>query len=331
MNVAFDARETSHMSAGMLLYVRKLQEWMPRVAPDLPLVPVGGGDNFDLAEQCGLPFALLRSRAGLAHLPTPYVPLWVPLPYVITIHDVIDLEFPEFAKRTVGPYYRRVVGPALRRARAVITDDRATSGMLERYLGVDPARMTVIPLGCDAEPRRSARPVMRPRPYFFYAGNHRPHKNLDTLVSAWDGLPPDRECDLVLTGDADVLHVAPRPAGEIVFIGDVPGEELADWYAGALAYVHPALREGFGLPMLEAMRAATPVIAADTAVPEVLAEHVQTFAATDVLALRALLDAALADPHAMLIRGRGARDATDELTWEATALATAGVYRRFLA
>src|ERR1700688_5001992 len=148
-DIALDVRETSHMSAGMRAYVRALRQLLPVVAPDLRVTEVGGGDKFDLAEQLVMLWRLARLRPRLAHFPTPFVPRVVPVPHVVTVHDVIDLELPQYAKRKVGPYWRHVVGPVLRNARAVITDDEMTVDLLRRYLGVDPARVRVVPLGVD--------------------------------------------------------------------------------------------------------------------------------------------------------------------------------------
>jgi glycosyltransferase involved in cell wall biosynthesis len=329
-DVALDVRETSHTSAGMLAYVRALRRWLPRAAPDLRLAEVGTGDNFDLAEQVGLPLALARLRPRLAHFPTPFVPCVVPVPYVVTVHDVIDLEFPQHAKRKVGTYWRYVVAPVLRSARAVITDDDATVGLLEQLVGVDPARVRVIPLGVDA-PDPLPAPLVRPRPYLLYAGNHRPHKDLTTLVSAWASLPDALPIDLVLTGPEEpslrgVLH----PRGELAFAGDCSRDEIWRLHRGALAYVHPALREGFGLPLLEALQAGTPVIAAAPAVPSVLAPYVHRYPAGDVAALGALLLRVLENPAAFAAEARNARDRTAHLTWEHTVRATAAVYRELL-
>jgi glycosyltransferase involved in cell wall biosynthesis len=329
-DVALDARETSHASAGMLAYVRALRELLPRVAPDLRVVEFGGGDNFDLAEQVGMPLALARLRPCLAHFPTPFVPRVVPAPHVVTVHDVIDLEFPQYAKRKVGPYYRHVVAPVLRSARAVITDDDATVALLERYLRVDPARVRVIPLGVDA-PDPLPPPVVRARPYLFYAGNHRPHKDLATLVAAWASLPDGDAVDLVITGpEAPALRHVRHPRGELVFAGDVGADEIWRLHRGALAYVHPALREGFGLPLLEALRAGTPVIAADTATPAVLKPYVRRYAAHDAVALRALLLRAVEQPDELRASAHHAREATAHLTWERTVRATADLYRELL-
>lgn len=327
IRLAFDARETSHMSAGVLNYSRKLREWLPRVAPDIALVPVGSGDNFDLAEQLGLPLAIARSRVQLAHFPTLFVPRFVPVPYVVTVHDLIDLHFPQFVKPQVTPYVRALVAPVVRAARAVITDDESTVDDLERFLGVDARRVRVIPLGSD-DPLDDPAPIDHPRPYLLYVGNRRPHKNLATLIAAWSELARERPVDLVLSGapDADVGLEAPG-AGEIVFLGERSDDELRRWYAGAAAYVHPALREGFGLPLLEAMRNGARVIASREAMPRVLAPHGVLVEALDVAGWRAALAAVLDDPAGARAAARAARAATRDLTWERTARLTADVYR----
>jgi len=329
-DLALDVRETSHTSAGMLAYVRALRRLLPQVAPDLRVAAIAGGDNFDLAEQVGLPLRIARLRPRLVHFPTPYVPRFIPAPYVVTVHDLIDLEFPQWAKRKVGPYWRRLVGPVLRGARAVITDDDATVALLERYLHVDPARVRVIPLGVDA-PEPLPPPAVRDRPYFFYAGNHRPHKDLATLVAAWAALPAHAGADLVLTGEEDAaLRAIPHPRGELVFAGAVGENELWGLYRGALAYVHPALREGFGLPVLEALRAGTPVIAAETGTARALAPYVQRYPPHDAAALGALLLRAVEQPGASAGDPARARAAAAELTWARTVRATAAVYRELL-
>jgi glycosyltransferase involved in cell wall biosynthesis len=328
-DLALDVRETSHLSAGMLAYVRALRELLPVLAPDLEVAFVGRGDNFDLAEQVGLPFALGRLRPRLAHFPSPYVPSFIPVPYLVTVHDLIDLEFPQYAKRKVGPYWRAVVAPVLRGARAVVTDDERTVELLARYAGVDPARVHPIALGVDA-PEPLPAPERRARPYIFYAGNQRPHKDLPTLVRAWAALPPAIAVDLVLTGPENAaLRALARPGAELVFTGALEDPALWAYHRGAAAYVQPALREGFGLPLLEALRAGTPVLAADAAVPRVLTGEVATFPAGDVGALASLLERVLTDPE-MRARAATARAHTAHLTWARTVGATAALYRTLL-
>ena len=327
-DVALDVRETSHMSAGMLAYVRALRTWLPSIAPQLRVAYVGTGDNFDLAEQAGLPLTVARLRPRVVHVPTPFVPRVVPAPLIVTVHDVIDLEYPQYVKPKVVPYWRYVVAPVLRAARAVITDDDATVTLLARYAGVDPARVRVVPLGVDAP--ASVAPVQREQPYFFYAGNRRPHKDVPTLVRAWAELPKRYAADLVLTGPPDPSLAAERANGRLVFAGDVGADELWGWYAGAAACVQPARREGFGLPALEALRVGTPAIAADRAAPAVLRPYLHAYPAGDAAALGALLARALDESAEWRSAARAARQATASLTWERTARATVAVYEEVL-
>jgi glycosyltransferase involved in cell wall biosynthesis len=329
-DVALDVRETSHMSAGMVAYVRALRRWLPRVAPDLRIAAVGTGDNFDLAEQIALPLALARLQPRLVHFPTPYVPAFVPAAHIVTVHDLIDLEFPQYAKRKVGAYWRYLVLPVLRSARMVITDDDATAELLAHHTGVDAKRVRVIPLGVDA-PDPLPAPLVGERPYLFYAGNRRPHKDLATLVAAWSTLPERLAIDLVLTGDDDgSLPAVRHPRGKLVFAGARSSEDVWRLHRGALAYVQPALREGFGLPLLEALRAGTPVIAAERAVPAILRPYVQRYPAGDTVALRDALLRVIERPDAFAEGVQLAREQTAHLSWERTARATAGVYRELL-
>ncbi len=83
--------------------------------------------------------------------------------------------------------------------------------------------------------------------------------------------------DLVLTGANAGLTIPRRERGDVVFTGELGHTEVLRWIKGAQALVHAALREGFGLPLLEATRVGTPVICAQTSVPDVLREHVQDF------------------------------------------------------
>ncbi|GAC1404186.1 MAG: glycosyltransferase family 1 protein [Candidatus Velthaea sp.] len=331
-DVLVDRRRTSHMSAGMTTYARMLEKYLPRVAPDIDFVFAGEGDNFDVAEQIALPLTILRARPRLVHYPAPFVPLVTPAPFIMTVHDLIDLHYPEFGKRRVGPYYRYAVGPAARRARAVITDDEITIPDLVRFLRVDPVRVRVVALGVEL-PDPLPAPAMHERPYFLYVGNHRPHKNLITLVRAWSALPAGRGVDLLFTGENDVgdaFEGLQRPDADVVFLGHRPEEELVAYYRAARAYVHPALREGFGLPLLEAMRAGVPVIAAHGALPRILAPHAYAFEAGDVEELRELLLRSLDEPAYFARAAQAAQAATHALTWEATARATADVYREFI-
>jgi glycosyltransferase involved in cell wall biosynthesis len=329
--VLLDARLTRRMSVGMIAYANELVTRLPRVAPDLRFEAYRRGGNFGPDEQVRLPRYAARVRARLVHHLSVYAPLATPRPFAITVHDLIHLRYPRYFKRSVGPYYATVVRFVCARASRVFTDDPRTVADLERFLGVDPRKARVIPLGVDDVFLNDAAPEPAERPYFLYAGNHRPHKDLPTLVAAWEALPADRAVDLVMTGTRDVPEFAStrRAVGELRFVGEVPPERLARLYRGALAYVHPALCEGFGLPMLEAAAIGTRVIACRDALPTILNGAADVFPPRDAGALSALMRAALtgswdrSDRERLAALGRS-------YTWDRTARATAEVYREML-
>jgi len=276
-----------------------------------------------------LPWRLRRARPRLVHFLSVYAPLLAPRPYVVTIHDLIHLRYPEYFKRSVGPYYATVVRAVCAGAARVITDDGQTVPDLERFLGVRPAKIRVIPLGVDDAYLAAAEAEPAPRPYFLYVGNHRPHKDLPTLFAAWESLDPALEVDLYLTGPDDLAPAPARPKralGSLRFLGDVSVERLRRLYAGALALVHPSLCEGFGLPLLEAATVGTRVIACSGAIPDPLRPYVDAFAPHDVSALAGLLANAAAKPASRQEAQRFARTQT----WDRCAERTAEVYREVL-
>ncbi|HZV79682.1 MAG TPA: glycosyltransferase family 1 protein [Candidatus Binatus sp.] len=361
--VVLDARITRQMSVGMIAYVRELVARLPRVAPDLSFVVVsndalavpgpathveisaGMALNGSLGEQVGLA-RVLRTRAGkhsLTHLMSVYAPRFSPRPYVYTIHDLIHRRFPEYFKWKVRPYYATVVGPVARGAAAVITDAHATIPDLERYLQVPERSTRVVPLGVSErfflseEQRLQRGEQARERfglrtPYVLYAGNHREHKNLETLAAAWHGL--NSPCDLVVTESTPFAFDVDRYAkstSRMVRTGHVSDDELIALYAGCAATVQPSLYEGFGLSVLEGMATGAPVIVAQTpALLEVAGDAALTFPPLDRAALTQTLALVLAGgPDIERLRARG-RERVLSFSWDATATRTAEIYREWL-
>jgi glycosyltransferase involved in cell wall biosynthesis len=329
IDVALDARITPRMSAGVSAYVRALLDGVPRVAPDIRLHAVGRGRNFGLDEQVALPAEIDRLKPALTHYPTIYAPLRRRRPYVAMVHDLIHLQFPQYFGPATAVFYRLVAAPMLRAAALLLMSDERTAAACETLLGVPRERCRIVPLGYDPAQFAAAETPPSRAPFILYAGNHRPHKNLAVLYEAWSGLPETVRLDLVITGPDDAAARARyrRAGGELRFAGVLGTADLTAAYRAASVYVHPALAEGFGLPMLEATVSGTPVIASATALPSILAPYCTTFSPHDAVALRAALTDLAANPAPYRRRAAEGCAAMRAYTWDRFAAATAAVYR----
>lgn len=331
--IGLDARCGKRISVGMATYMREVSRRLPEIAPQYEFRVYAEGQNLGIAEQVVLPLEMWRDRIDLAHYMAHYVPAFAGGTFVFTIHDLIHLRYVEFFRAYIGPYYRTVVRRACRKAARIITSDRRTIEDLVHYFDVDPAKIVVIPLAPRERFFTQAKAFRGERPYLLNVGNHRQHKDIPTLLRAWSGLPARYEVDLYLTGPDDFdgeLQRLSTPRRRAIVLGDVSDDELAAYYAGAVALVHPALLEGFGLPFVEAMAQGCPVIATDTSLPEPIVPASLSFPVRDAEAARAQIEHLLDDAafrNDLVERGESI---VRGLTWERTARATADVYRTVL-
>jgi glycosyltransferase involved in cell wall biosynthesis len=321
IRVVLAARPTSRASAGMRAYTRALLERLPRVAPDIELVPVESPLVLH-------PLGLRAARPQLVHLPYLEAAPLVPRPYVAMAHDLLHLKFPHLYSRATALYWRLFASPLYRNAARVLVSDPRVADDCVALLRVPADRIRVVPLGYDPA-LLGAPPWEAERPYAFYAGNHAPHKDLGTLYAAWAALPEDVALDLVLTGrdEPAIRSRYVRKNGAIVFLGDLDDATLARRFRGALAYVQPSLAEGFGIPVLEAAAAGTPVVATTASVPAPVAPYARTFAPGDARALATLLDEVARKPARARERAAEGAVTLRAYTWDRFAASTAAVYR----
>jgi glycosyltransferase involved in cell wall biosynthesis len=275
-------------------------------------------------DSVSLSWALWQARPQVYFSPGFNPPVWSPVPFVFTIHDLIHIHFPAETSLAKQAYYGLVVRPAAHRAYRVLTVSAYTKREILHWTGLPDERVVVVYHGVG--------PVFYPEgqyhtpgyPYLFYAGNRKPHKNILRLLQGFAHCGLSKDVRLVLTGTPEATtHTQIMALGlqnRVVYTGQLPDTELAAYYRGALALVFPSLYEGFGLPPLEAMACGTPVVTSHvTALPEVVGEAALLVDPYDIEAIAWGIQCVVEDSALRQeLRHKGLERAK-QFTWERTA------------
>jgi alpha-1,3-rhamnosyl/mannosyltransferase len=203
-----------------------------------------------------LPRLLRRLGAALGHFQYA-LPLMLPCPAVVTIHDLSFERDSSLMSRKDRYVFKRVVPRAARRAKRVLTVSERTRRDLEDRYGIASEKIVVTPNGVDPVFTPSNN-VLQGHDYVLLVGAVQERKNPLAALAAADsaGLP------LVVAGPAKDEALAgelERRGARIA--GYVAEDELVELYRGAACLIQPSRFEGFGLPVLEAMACGTPVVA----------------------------------------------------------------------
>jgi glycosyltransferase involved in cell wall biosynthesis len=204
---------------------------------------------------------------------------------IVTIHDAAALDHPEWFSPAFARWYQFLLPQLLKRARHIITDSNHSKERLLQHSHIADSNITVIPGGVHARFHRASRSEIEavrakfslPANFFLYLGSLEPRKNLARLLQAWENINQQiSNTFLVIIGETyksfRTWQTVNIPANTR-FLGYAADEYLPALYSAALAFVFPALYEGFGLPPLEAMACGTPVITSNTtSIPEVVGQ-----------------------------------------------------------
>lgn len=200
-------------------------------------------------------------RESRVHFPT--FPPIAPRRYerlVLTMHDLTWWKYPETASRLGAHYYRPLFERALPHAHAVVTHSRTVREEAIETFGLSDDRVHVVSCGADSLPTGSSpQGAARRRPYVLVVGSVEPRKNLDRLARAFHDSQIGDDYDLLIVGRA-AWGELPRGVELLHGVDDVT---LGQLYREAVAVVLPSLYEGFGLPIVEALSAGTPVLCSD--------------------------------------------------------------------
>jgi glycosyltransferase involved in cell wall biosynthesis len=324
LRIVIDARHVKDFGIGT--YIRNLVHALGRIDEQNQYFLVAGRDslqefaglpeNFTTAnyeksdtsvrDQIAFPLFLHQFSADVFHVPHNVVPLIMPRPFVVTVHDLSSILFeqqPGMYKNFLRYQFRR----GLQRAAKVIAVSEATRRDITTLFGAlagkirvvynapDPKFLEAIGV-CLTSEERDAHLLYRRRlleryqinyPFLLYAGAIRPQKNIPRLVEAFAVVRGDleqhpiyKDLHLIIIGDEISKYPAVRRAviktrveNVVRFLGFVPLETLRVFYEAACAFIFPSLYEGFGLPPLEALASGVPVVASNvSSLPEVVGD-----------------------------------------------------------
>jgi glycosyltransferase involved in cell wall biosynthesis len=260
-------------------------------------------------------------------------------PLVVTLNDLAWRHEPDHFTARGRRFFEQCLALAQVEADVVVVPSAATATDVVGA-GVDARRVVVVPYAHEARLASEAEVAAvrarhgLPERYVLWVGTVEPRKNLPVVVEAHRRLRRRRpEVGLVLVGpagweeDLDAVLGADRSAASV--LGFVPAGELAALYRGAEALCYPSLREGFGLPVLEAMAQSTPVVtSAGTSTAEVLGPDGGAGRAVEPTDAAAVADALaeVVEPGRREAMAEAAAARAGEFTWARTAGALAEVY-----
>jgi alpha-1,3-rhamnosyl/mannosyltransferase len=289
-----------------------------------------------------------RRRCDVLHSVALTAPLWLRAANVITVADVTWLRHRGSVPLPTRLLWRTLVIPAARRAERVVTLSEAAKAEISQDLDIRLERIDAIPLGPGTESRAdpTPEPALRER---LGLGSGRlvlavsallAHKNVGALVEA---LPAIRrevpDAVLVVAGNPTPLgaRLAARAQelglDDAVFMpGWVSPSDLEGLYSAAECFAFPSFREGFGLPVLEAMRRGLPVTCSNaSAVPEVAGDAALTFDPARPEEIAAAVTRILQDEQLARSLSERGKSRAALFTWKRTAEETLASFERALA
>ena len=370
MRVAIDARALSHpQRGGFKTYVEGLLPvlvassphrftwYTDRLlaeegrAPNLTIIAVPGSFpviGMPFREQARLPQRLRMDKPDLAHFPCNTAPILCPVPNVITVHDLFQLDAwkrcssgtQSLWQRSIAFYSAVALRRAIHRASMVITVSAAVRRQIVKHLHLAEDRVAVT--------YQAARPIFTAdgpisplpaglRPGFILGiGSADPRKNMPGLLRSYRLLPGRLRKRVPLVIVCTHPSVGPMVSSHATRLGispilltSVDDELLARLYRAAGVFAFPSLAEGFGLPPLEAMASGTPVVVTDsTSLPEVIADAGLLVCRSDEAAFAGALQSVLEDRNLHDQLARRGRERASTFTWARCAKETIAVYEQ---
>lgn len=267
--------------------------------------------HYSFAEQFKLPFEFSKEKFDLIHYPHFNSPIFYPKKSICTIHDITPLFFPGHKMKSIVRRlaYRLVFKATLAKAQKIIAVSKSTKRDLIKHLRVNPQKIQIIyegvderfkPIenndiitGADAACHVSIKERLHiTKPFIFFIGVWRGHKNIESLVRAFNVLKEKYKIphQLVIGGRADLHYTKIQETidqspfkNDIITPGYISDSDLPILYNAADVFCLPSFIEGFGLIAIEAQACGCPVVSTNTtSMPEILADSAEFFDPTNI-------------------------------------------------
>lgn len=252
---------------------------------------------YGIKEQLKFPYKELKKmKPDILHVPHYNVPIFYRGKMVVTIHDLTHLKLKQFLPNKFAYLYAKfMMWVAIKKSSVVLTVSENSKQDILQYFKVNPDKIKVIYNGVGEEFRKKSKEeidylyekynIPRNKKILMYAGNLKPHKNIEKLLEAFSLLEDKENYVLLIVGKAfenyTVLDEKEKQLGIKDFIintGSLTQEQIIDVYNLADLFIFPSLYEGFGLPIIEALACGTKVISSNTSsLPEVGGDVIEYF------------------------------------------------------
>jgi len=373
MKIGIDARFYGSVGKGLGRYAQKLIENLENIDDENQYFVFLLKENFDefqpnnknfqkvladfrwytFAEQIKFPLLLRKYNLDVMHFPHFNVPIFYRKKIIITIHDLILLNFPTLRGTRLNPIfywlkflaYKLTIGSAIRRSQRMITvSNFSKEDILKNYPKLKKEKVAVTYEACDLKNKiqeaglKNSDKILEKygiiKPHLLYVGNAYPHKNLEGLLGAWkiyDG--KNKNLKLVLVGKKDFFYrriqkkIKKEKIVNVVLAGFVSDEDLDAVYQESTAYIFPSLYEGFGLPPLEAMAMGVPVISSNHGcMQEILGDSARYFDARNFQSIIAAIEKITQDENLRKELIQKGYQKIKEYSWEKMARETLRIY-----
>lgn len=300
--------------------------------------------KYSASGQIELAWRCHQDKLDVLHAPFYVVPLFAGCPVVVTVHDLIPFLFPVY-RRLKSAVVRSGYRLAVRKAEHIIADSQNTANDIQRVLGVERDRISVVHLAAQEQYKAAAsegelqliREKYGVRPPYAIVNSARNWrtKNLETALQALQAARQQSgaEFQTVLYGSPEGLTAAGGRERwstlNLACTGFLPPHELAVLFRQATVFVTTSLYEGFGLPLLEAMSCGCAVVCSNGgALSEVAGSGAQLFDPFDVQGMAAAICALLLDDANLRCWRNAALQRSREFSWRKAAWETISVYHR---